>query len=106
MSTKVWYLDPLGDGPTNELMAMEISPESAQRDVLCRDGIKRDLWQCNYQTVGKFLRYQETRRLFFSVYYRAYKNGPVVLWPFAGKKKSKMTVKSALRKKVIKRGVD
>ena len=103
MSTKTWYLDPRGDGSTNELMATEISPEMAQRDVLCHDGVKRDLWQCDYQTVAKFLRYQKTKPLVFRVYYRAYKNGPVILWPFTQKKK--MSLKTALEKKLLRKDV-
>lgn len=44
----VWYLHPK-DPATNECLAKiigEQNPECERRDVLCADGVRRDLWVC------------------------------------------------------------
>jgi hypothetical protein len=48
-----WFVEPL-DANSNESIARELSEEDFYREILCNDGIKRNLWKCSYSFV-KFL---------------------------------------------------
>ncbi|HEY4500704.1 MAG TPA: hypothetical protein VJI70_00320 [Candidatus Paceibacterota bacterium] len=97
MSNKIWYVE--ASGHTNEVVANELSTENANKDVLCIDGKKRDLWQCDYALITKLAKNQSSGQLVFTVYYRVGRHGPVRRWPFLNKQK--LTLASALKKGVV-----
>ena len=42
-----WFLEPCGDvSRSNEIISRNVGSEEALQDVLCADGIKRNLWRC------------------------------------------------------------
>lgn len=102
MSQKSWYVEA-HDVLTNERIAEELGFEAAHKGLLCRDGTKRDMWECTYDLVSKFLRFQKSANLKFTVFYREGRYGPIKPWPFAVRKR--MTLPQALEKGVVRRGV-
>jgi len=101
MSNKVWYLEALNIH-TNEIIANELGAEMAQHGILCQDGVKRDLWECEYRTIAKFLRNEQQGQLHFIVFYRERRYGPVKVWPFA---KKKTTLADVLQSGAVKKAV-
>lgn len=102
MSQKIWYLEA-HDTHTNEALATELGSEMAHVGILCRDGMKRNLWECTYAVVSKFLKFKTSAHLTFTVFYREYRHGPVKLWPFAQKRKK--TLSDALKRGAVTRGM-
>lgn len=100
MSKKIWYVEATSH--TNEVIADRLSAENEKRDVLCIDGEKRNLWQCQYGLISELLKNQASGQLVFEVYYREGKYGPVRKWPFL--KKQKPTLASALKKGTVRKG--
>lgn len=85
-SKKIWYVE--GFGHTNEVIARELPEENAHKgnkNILCIDGIKRDLWQCDYSFIAKLIKNKQSLQLDFKVRYRDGPNGPVREWPFTKK---------------------
>lgn len=101
MSQKVWYIEA-HDVHTNERIAEELGFESAHKGLLCRDGTKRDMWECTYDFVSKLIMFRESARLKFTVFYRESRHGPIKPWPFATKKR--MTLAQALKKGTVRQG--
>ncbi len=96
---KTWYVEVVGH--TNEVVASELPAENAHKHILCRDGLRRDLWECDYRFIAKLLRSKRAEHLQFKVYYREGRYGPVKPWPFLGK--PRMTLATALKRGVVKR---
>ena len=97
MSNKIFYV--YATGHTNEVIASKLPAENLHKDVLCIDGRKRDLWQCEYQFITELKKNRKSGQLEFNVWYREGQYGPVRKWPFL--KKQKLTLASALKKGIV-----
>jgi hypothetical protein len=98
---KVWYVEAYGH--TNEKFAEDLPAENAHKGVLCIDGKKRDLWECDYSFIPPRLKVQASAQLDFTVYYREGQYGPVRKWPFA--KKKKLTLAHSIKKGLVRKGL-
>lgn len=65
----VWYVGP-SDARTNRAFSEEISEENLQRDVLCADGLRHNLWQCSFHLLAAFQKSKQTLGLQFRVFNR------------------------------------
>ena len=99
-SKKKWYVEAL-TAHTNEVIARELPPENAHKDVLCQDGVRRDFWECSYRFVSRLIKNKATANLEFKVFYRAYRSAPVKLWPFVRKKR--LTLDKAVERGLVRR---
>lgn len=84
-ANKRWYVEATGH--TNEVIARELPEENAHKGILCQDGEKRDLWECEYAFIAKLLKNETSAKLQFEVFYRESRYGPVKPWPFLRKKR-------------------
>ncbi|MBU6214664.1 hypothetical protein KGM48_02360 [Patescibacteria group bacterium] len=102
VSAKVWYVEATGH--TNEVIAAGLPAENAHTGVLCRDGNKRDLWQCDYSFIAKLLKNEASGFLKFQIFYRESAYGAVKAWPFLRKRRRPSRIlRKALAKKSLAR---
>ena len=50
-----YFIEPL-DAYSNEVLAKNLSGENAQENILCSDGSRHDVWQCEYRKLVQFRR--------------------------------------------------
>jgi len=62
-----WFIEP-SDAQTNEIIAQEVSEENLHRDKLCKDGEKRNLWECSWDFVKKIIGSAEDMGAQFKVF--------------------------------------
>lgn len=60
MGTCLWYVEPKDD-VTNEFIARLLPEERLQKDVRCKDGKKRTLWECGFDFVTMLGRAKNTQ---------------------------------------------
>lgn len=75
-----WFICPL-NGLTNQMLAGRLPAENAQEKMLCEDGKKRDMWQCEYSTVAELSRNSQVG-IRFIVWHRESQNSKLRLWKF------------------------
>ena len=93
---KILYVHPL-NMYTNEFIARKLPSENAYPDVLCIDGQKRDLWQCDHEYIKELERNRKfDKALDFTKHYRL-RPGEAVRQSHAGEK-TKLTLESAMKK--------
>jgi hypothetical protein len=82
---ETWFLWAINDDPrTNECLAELIGgqyPDTEQRDVLCADNARRNLWECRrgYDEVRRAITARVPYALHVEVFLKT-GNGPVVQW--------------------------
>lgn len=86
-----WYFEPQ-DAHTNEVIGKYINNLSEKDGsdagkLLCQDGQKRDLWQCAYWVITRFLINRDQLKLKFGVFVREGASGPIRQWQFRNDKK-------------------
>lgn len=63
-----WYLEPL-DSHTNEVIGKYLwEDENAETSRLCADGIRRNLWRCQWCDVERFQNSRQDLKLKFKVF--------------------------------------
>lgn len=62
---------------TNEVLARELSDENFNRDVMCSDGIARNLWECTHRLITYLRKSRFAVPLDFYVFNRMGEHGPV-----------------------------
>lgn len=82
-----WFVEPR-DPLTNKVIAEFLSETEIHRDVMCGDGISRDLWDCDYRFTGRLLATTEWLKLKFWVFRRK-GGGKIERWQFAPKHKQR-----------------
>lgn len=88
----VWFIDPMGDPTTNEVIfrQLQIPEENLQENVRCLDGRKRTLWQCrSYDDVGNLIRFSKGQAISFMIFNRRGPNGQIRRCTFMYKRKAK-----------------
>jgi len=64
-----WYIEPINnDAYTNKICTSELDEQNACREMLCEDGKRRNLWRCDYQTVGIMRQNRQQLNLRFRVF--------------------------------------
>ena len=99
-SKKIWYVE--SNVHTNEVIAREFPDAISHIGVLCRDGKKRNFWECDWGFISKLVKNQREGQFAFSVFYRERPYAPVKPWPFL--RKRRMTLASVLKEGTVKRG--
>ncbi len=93
MPEYTWFICTLGDAKTNEFCARIINPENAQGDMLCEDGFRRNLWQCDsYEAVDHMIKNKQKFALTFHVFRRKGTDGAICRVDFLERKKRKQKV--------------
>ncbi len=65
-----WFIEPL-DSYTNGVIARELSGENFEREILCGDKVKRNLWRCaSYDIIAKLLRRKNDINVKFNIFVR------------------------------------
>ena len=80
----IWYIEAK-DAQTNRVIAGELSSTSACEDINCADGIKRNLWECNWHFVARLENSRAQLQLKFAVFNQEGKTGPIREWKFPKK---------------------
>ena|SRR3989344_3716463 len=93
MGTCLWYVEPKDD-VTNEFIARLLPEERLQKDIRCKDGKRRTLWECGFDFVTMLGRAKNTQ-LKYSVFRKLLPGGAI--GPFNPKLFSK---KRKLAKKI------
>ncbi len=62
-----WFVEPL-DAYTNEVISKEITEENFQKEMICSDGKKRNLWQCSGLFVSLLKRNEQQNNLKFKIF--------------------------------------
>jgi len=70
----VWFIESLSD-LTNEYISRELQAENAEREVLCNDGKKRDMWRCKYKFISRLKRERLDQALEYNVFVRTGEKG-------------------------------
>lgn len=96
---KTWLVEAVGH--TNEAIALALPTAQTHKDVLCKDGKKRDFWECDYRFITKLLKSQSAEHLEFKVFYREGRYARVKPWPFL--RRRRMTLETALKKGIVKK---
>ena len=89
-------------GHTNEVIAGKVDVENTRR-ILCRDGRKRDFWECSWSFASKLEDNRGSGQLKFNVYYQEGREGVAKPWRFTKRSKAKMTLAAALKTGRVKR---
>ena len=81
--TCTWFIEPK-DAATNSILSECLPGENAKTDVLCEDGQKRNLWECQHSLVAMLCRsalapYFHAR---FGIFRKEGKFGKVRPWKF------------------------
>lgn len=74
-----WFVEPL-DANTNRIIAQELEEETEERknrNLICQDGKKHNLWQCSFQLIQRLVLSQQTLGLKFRVYSKQGKYGKI-----------------------------
>lgn len=74
-----WYIEALDGGYTNEVLSRELPDTNCLRDKMCADGVKRNLWQCDYKFVAKMKRGKKSLKVNFAVFVQE-GNGQIRIW--------------------------
>ena len=79
----VWYLEPL-DVMTNELIGKNLPEENAHENILCEDGVRRNLWECEYAFTRRFASFNTGGKsvVKFKVFSRNGPRGKIRRWVF------------------------
>ncbi len=64
-----WYVEAL-DSFTNSTFALKLPEENFQREVLCGDGARRDLWECRFSILNNFRKSRADTSIRFHVFNR------------------------------------
>ncbi len=100
-----WFIEP-GDKHTNEVIASESPGEEPLRNVLCGDGIRRNLWQCSFRFIRYFKNSQKSAALRFEVFNRRKPNGAIRKCPLFELERKKEKLRKKVRKKITSLGED
>jgi hypothetical protein len=84
--THFWFIEPK-DVFTNELLGKNLPEEHMHEDMLCEDGVKRNLWECTHLFLGIFATFNTPSRVVakYAVFHREGLNGKVREWTFENK---------------------
>jgi|GEM_PF-2004307 hypothetical protein len=99
-AVKTWYVQAIGH--TNEVIANELPTENAHKSLMCKDGLRHDLWECDYRFITKLSRCEQSAQLCFEVFYREGPHGPIKPWPFL--RRRRRSLRQALDKGLVKSG--
>ncbi len=77
----VWFVEAK-DAQTNAIISRELSGDTCREGVKCADGIKRNLWECNYHFVSRLKRNRKQLRLEFAVFNQDGPNSEIREWKF------------------------
>lgn len=86
-----WFIEPQ-DAYTNRVISEHL-PLGEFSEILCADGIRRGMWVCEHEFVGKIEASREQLRLLFRVYNRSGPQRPAREWKFGKRKGYTKTVK-------------
>lgn len=83
----VWFIAPQ-DARTNEIIFKELQlPEhSTQQELVCKDGKKRNMWECSYEAVNKLIQSRRQLKLRFRIFNQRGRYGQIREWTFFKKR--------------------
>ncbi|MFA6397650.1 MAG: hypothetical protein WDK96_02270 [Candidatus Paceibacterota bacterium] len=82
---------------TNDAIRRELPPEDTMLDVMCADGIPRDIWKCTGAFVTKMRKNRSSQGFSFTVFKKDGKYGSIKEAKFLNKKRKKVV---KIKKKV------
>ena len=74
-SKRIWYV--YSDAHTNEVIAESQLTHVLHKEVLCIDGVKRDLWEIDEELIKTLKKNRAESQLDFEIFYRESKGSPV-----------------------------
>lgn len=71
-----WFIFT-NDSHTNKVISTEVPRENMFHGVICYDGERRDLWECDGSFVARMNRSKKDLGLHYDIYKREGKKGPI-----------------------------
>lgn len=76
-----WFVEPL-DAETNRVISGYVEDAEEHPQIVCADGIRRDMWECPHYFIGKLSHSIQSLGLRFKVFRRQGLHGKIHEWKF------------------------